>query len=184
MSLLAPRQHPSSIRLRGAPVITQTLRCLTLPLNMHAPSPLPCGNALHHPLLRQHSSPPLLVWSLRGLMLLITLPLPASFVKLCIWKLLLSPCVLYPGEFQMNNISFITKTRSMPWQKVHLHIQNLYLDLCLLLLACSLLSPNYSSFFRMALESLSTSGVCLMVMQVLEPPSWPPSFSTASSGTV
>lgn len=40
-------------------------------------------------------------------MLLITLPLPASFVKLCIRKILLSPCVLYPGEFHMNNINML-----------------------------------------------------------------------------
>ncbi|KAF6733843.1 Protein phosphatase 1H [Oryzias melastigma] len=36
---------------------------------------------------------------------------------------------------------------------------------------------------RMAQESLSTSGGCLMATQVLAPPSWPPSFFTTSSKT-
>lgn len=56
----------------------------------------------------------------------------------------------------------------------------------LLLWACNhlLLLHCFSFFVRTALESLSTFGACLMATQVLEPPSWPPSFSTASSETV
>lgn len=75
--------------------------------------PSPCRVvAMHYIILCCANTPhlPCLFGASEGLMPLITLPLPASLI-------LLSPCVLYPGKFHMNNISFITQTHSMPWQK-------------------------------------------------------------------
>lgn len=53
-----------------------------------------------------------------------------------------------------------------------------------LYITTTIFTTLFDIFFRMVQESLSTFGACLTDMRVLEPPSWPPSFFTASSETV